>query len=129
MKQFLFLLFSLLLSATLAIAQTGEFRLECTTGDSVRALAATAGPEGSLYILGSVDNGFNNPVGNANDAIVTRIDNDNQVEWAQEYDPGTFQSIADIATANDGGFVLSGTSTTVYFDGFLAKGNPDGTLE
>lgn len=110
-------------------AQLGEFRVECTTGDSVRALAATAGPDGSIYVLGSVANGFNNPVGNANDAIVARIDNTNQMVWSQEYDPGTFQSITDISSTEDGGFVLSGTSTTVYFDGFLAKGNADGTLQ
>jgi gliding motility-associated-like protein len=114
---------------TLAQAQPGEFRFECTTGDSVQVLAATAGPDGSIYVLSSIANGFNNPTGNTNDAIVTRIDNTNTSAWSQEYDSGTFQSITDIATAEDGGFVLSGTSTTVYFDGFLAKGNSDGTLE
>lgn len=114
---------------TLAQAQLGEFRFECTTGDSVQVLAATAGPSGSVYVLSSIANGFNNPTGNSNDAIVTRIDHTNTSAWSQEYDSGTFQSITDIATAEDGGFVLSGTSTTVYFDGFLAKGNTDGTLE
>ncbi|MCR9098398.1 MAG: gliding motility-associated C-terminal domain-containing protein [bacterium] len=129
MKQLLLpALVTLLFSCPLH-AQLGEFRVECTTGDSVRALAATAGPDGSIYVLGSVANGFNNPAGNANDAIVTRIDNANQMVWSREYDPGTFQSITDISSTEDGGFVLSGTSTTVYFDGFLAKGNPDGTLQ
>ncbi len=118
-----------LLSASFSHAQLGEFRFECTTGDSVRALAATAAPNGGLYVLGSVANGLSNPTGNANDAVVVRIGSDNTQQWAREYDPGTFQSITDIATTADGGFVMSGTSTTVYFDGFVGKGNPDGTLE
>lgn len=129
MKQRLLLVLSLSLLTHLVQAQLGEFHIASTTGDSVRALAATPGPDGSLYILSSIANSFDSPVGNANDAIVARIDNTNTVEWARAYDPGTFQTITDIATAEDGGFVLSGTSTTVYFDGFLAKGSPDGTLE
>lgn len=118
-----------LLIANSLYAQLGEFRFECTTGDSVRALAVTAAPEGGLYVLGSIANGFSAPTGNANDAVVLRIGSDNTQQWAREYDPGTFQSITDIATAQDGGFVMSGTSTTVYFDGYVGKGNPDGTLE
>ncbi|MBV6652138.1 MAG: gliding motility-associated C-terminal domain-containing protein [Mameliella sp.] len=129
MKQFFLSALMLSLSYAFAFAQLGQFRFDCTTGDSVRVLSMAAGPEDGLYVLSLIDNRFDNPSDNTNDAVVLRLNANNEQEWSKTYDPGTFQSITDIAEADDGGFVISGTSTTSYFDGFVAKANMDGDLE
>ena len=124
----LLLLFFAGISVFSSYSQAFQIQFESTTADDLNILSLSAAPDGGFYALGEIANDAQNPNANTGDAVILRTDEAGAVLWSQIYDSGTFQGITDIVAAPDGGFAIAGTSTTDYFNAYLARGNADGTI-
>lgn len=85
--------------------------------------------DGGFFALATVARTAMTDGVNASDGLVVRIGADGGLLWSREYDAGTFQNLNEIHATRDGGFILGGTTTTDYFDAYLAKADSDGNIE
>jgi len=122
---FIILCLSTALSSSSLSAQSFQIRYQNTSGDSIRIISTAPALDGGLWLLGDI---ANNTDDNFNDAVVLRLDAQGGVLWSREYDAGTFQGINTIVGTQDGGFAIAGTSTTDYFNGYVARGDEDGDI-